>query len=222
MILNRFARLCAVLSGLGLVLSGCTAGSAGPSPYADSNVKGFIGLCNKAGQPIDHGSVDESPFVGQAVASAPAHSPYDGYGKTATLYAYLPMEGQPAEDWAGEQMTASAYYSNPAHPMTRASADDGPQLRAFVHGFPPKWNGLVQLRMYLGAVRQPLYRSTYPATYIEIKGNTWKVVRGGTVPCDSGIALVQPFPPPPGWPAAPTGTVTPATPGAPGPTAGAH
>jgi len=205
----RFGRFCAALSGFILFLSGCTAQGANALPYSDSNAKGFIGLCDKAGQPISHGNVNDSPFAWQAVSSAPAPAPYNGAGRTATLYAYQPRKGQQADQWPGYQMTASANYADPAHPTAVGAAEDGAQLKEFVHGFPPAWDGLVELRMYMGVPRQPLYRDSYPATDIRVKGDVWSLVRGGTVSCVSAGSTDQSSSPPAASPAVPTATVTP-------------
>ncbi|HET6271063.1 MAG TPA: hypothetical protein VFE00_13425 [Arthrobacter sp.] len=219
---KRFGRFIAALSGFGLLLSGCTAQGSNALPYSDGNAKGSIGLCDKAGQPVTHGNVKDSPFVWQAVSSAPAPPPYDGPGRTATLYAYQPRKGQQADLWPGYQMTASGNYADPAHPTAVAAADDGAQLKEFVHGFPPAWDGLVELRMYMGVPRQPLYRDSYPATDIRVEGDSWSVVRGGTVSCVSAGPTGQSSSPPAAPPAVPTGTVKPSTAGTPGPSTGTH
>jgi hypothetical protein len=174
-------------------------------PYKDANANGSIGLCSKAGKAINQGKVGDAPFVWLSVASSGARAPYDAYGRTATLYAFAPKQGYPPEDWLGEQISASSYYSNPAHPMVQAAAEDGALLQQFIQDFPPKWNGLIELRIFLGVPGQPIFNRSYPATDIRVRGDTWTVVRGGAVPCDSGTASSS-IPPPP--PATPTGTAT--------------
>ena len=207
MIAHRFARLCAPVLTIALTMVGCS-GQGGAVPYRDANANGVIGLCSKAGTPIDHGKVSDSPFVWRSVSSSPAKPPYDAYGRTATLYAFVPKRGYPPEDWLGEQISAAAFYSNPAHPMVQATSGDGAVLKDFVQASPPTWDGLVELRVYLGVPGEATYNATYPATDIQVKGDTWTVVRGGTVACDSGSAVssLVGTPPPPS--PAPTTTAT--------------
>jgi hypothetical protein len=206
MIVHRFARLCAPVLTIALTMVGCS-GQGGAVPYKDANANGVIGLCSKAGTPIDHGKVSDSPFVWRSVSSSPAKPPYDANGRTATLYAFVPKRGYPPEDWLGEQISAAAFYSNPAHPMVQATNGDGAVLKDFVQASPPTYNGLVELRVYLGVPGEATYNATYPATDIQVKGDTWTVVRGGNVACDSGSAVssLVGTPPPP---SAPTTTAT--------------
>ncbi|MEA2567378.1 MAG: hypothetical protein QOD49_2555 [Actinomycetota bacterium] len=207
MISHRLARLCAPVLGVALALVGCS-GHGEAVPYKDTNANGVIGLCSKAGTPINHGKVNDSPFVWRSVSSSAAKPPYDAYRRTATLYAYVPKPGYPPQDWLGEQISAAAYYSNPAHPMVQATSGDGAALLDFVQGSPPRWNGLIELRIYLGVPGESIYNATYPATDIQVKGDTWTVVRGGDVACDSGSAVssLVGTPPPPS--PAPTTTAT--------------
>jgi hypothetical protein len=219
---TRFGRLCAALSGIGLVLSGCTAQGSNALPYSDGNASGSIGLCDRSGQPISHGNVNDRPFVWQAVSSAPAPPPYNGPGRTATLFAYQPRKGQQADQWGGYQMTASSNYPDAAHPTTAGAAEDGAQLKEFLHGSPPAWDGLIELRRYMGVPRQPLYRDSYPATDIRVKGDQWSVVRSGTTPCGSAGSTGRSSSPPATSPAVPSSTVKPSAAGTPGPSIGTH
>jgi len=203
----RFARLCAPVLTVALALVGCS-GRGEAIPYKDANANGVIGLCSKAGTPIGHGKVSDSPFAWRSVSSFAAKPPYDADGRTATLYAFVPKPGYPPEDWLGEQISASASYSNPAHPMVQATSGDGAALRDFVQTSPPRWNGLVELRIYLGVPGEPIYNATYPATDIQVKGDMWTVVRGGNVACDSGSAVSASVGTPPAPSHAPTTTAT--------------
>lgn len=188
MIARRFARLCAPVLGvaLGLALTGCSGKAV---PYTDPSANGVIGLCSKDGKPISQGKVSDTPFVWLAVSSSAAKPPYEAAGRTATLYAYAPSQGSPPQDWLGDQISASSPYSNPAHPSVHATTSDGAVLKDFIKADPPTWNGLVQLRIYLDAPGASLYNATYPATDIQVKGDTWTVVRGGNVACNSGAAV---------------------------------
>jgi hypothetical protein len=171
-----------------VVLTGATAVGADPTvPYTDPNAVGYIGLCNQAEQQITSGTLSTTPFVWRAVSSQPAPAQYNGADGTAILSAYLPMLGLPPGDWSGEQLTASSRYSNPQSPMAQATAKDVP-LQDFIEDYPPKWDGFVQLRLYLGATNQPAYVQHYPVLNLEISGDTWTAVGGGPVNCSAGSA----------------------------------
>ena len=79
-------------------------------------------------------------------------------------------------------LTASSRYENPAHPKAQATDGDD-RLADFLGLFPASWDGLVQLRLYLGAPGLQTLTQTYAATDIQVSGDSWKVVRGGSVPC---------------------------------------
>lgn len=171
-----------------LVTAGQGAHAAGSgTPYTDPSAVGYIGLCNKAGQQITHGSINTKPFAWRAVSSHAAQAPYNEAGRTATLLAYQPRQGIPAGEWSGDELTASARYTNAAHPMVAATGGDD-SLKDFIDEFHPAWDGLLQVRMYLGAPDNPIYSLTYPAIDIKVTGNTWQAVDGGKVACNSGKA----------------------------------
>jgi len=162
--------------------------AAGPKvPYTDRAVAGSIGLCNRAGQQVTSGSITARPFAWRAVSTQPAPAPYDDAGRTATLYAYQPRRGLTAAAWSGTVLTASSQYSNPAHPMAAATASDE-SLRDFLAIFKPQWNGLLQLRLYLGTNDAPPYTAHYPALTIKVTGQRWQAVDSRPVDCTSGTA----------------------------------
>jgi hypothetical protein len=187
------ARLSQALVVAGLALAGSVALTAGVSattsaaPYTDPDAVGSIGLCNQAGQQITSGSVTAQPFAWRAVSTQPAPSPYNNTGRTATLVAYQPQQGLPAGDWSGTQLTSSSRYSNPANPMAAATAADQ-TLQDIVAEYPPKWDGFLQLRIYLGTANEQAYDQHYPSLNIHVTGDTWQAVGGSTVNCASGTA----------------------------------
>lgn len=154
-------------------------------PFTDQNAHGYIGFCNASGQPITSGSLLDAPFVWTAASSTPAPSGY-AQGK-ATLYVFQPRQNVPAAEWSGEQVSGSSSYTNPSHPMAQATSKD-PPLISVDGAFPPKWDGLYQLRIYFTGANLLPYTSSYPASVIRVVGNKWSVVQGGTVACDSGKA----------------------------------
>lgn len=157
-------------------------------PYSDPNATGVIGFCDAHGNAIDHGSISDQPFVWLAVSSSPTPREFNYPGKTATLYAFQPRQGEDPGIWSGEQLTAASYYTNGAHPMVEASSD-AESIKQFLASYPATWDGLVQIRMFLGSPDNGIHTDTYPATDIRVQGDTWTVVHGGTVSCTAGYAI---------------------------------
>jgi hypothetical protein len=180
-----------VVAALGLAGSLGFTGGAGAAnsvpPYSDPNAVGSIGLCNQAGQQITSGSLTTKPFAWRAVSTQPAPAPYNNAGRTATLVVYQPQQGLPPGDWSGAQMTSSSRYTNAANPMAAATSGDQ-SLQDIVEEYPPKWNGFLQLRIYLGTTNQQTYSEHYPALDIQVTGNTWQAVGGSPVDCASGTS----------------------------------
>jgi hypothetical protein len=180
--------------GLALTAAPALAAPAGAAPtsrsrvpYTDPSATGSIGLCNRAGRQVTSGNISTKPFAWRAVSTQAAAAPYNGAGRTATLYAYQPRRGLTAGTWSGLAFTASSRYSNPAHPMAAATAGDE-SLKQFMHLFKPQWNGFLQVRMYLGAPGAAAYTTRYPVLNIQITGNRWRAVGGTTLNCRSGTA----------------------------------
>jgi hypothetical protein len=182
--------LATIVTGMLAVAAGLSASPAAASgavPYHDPAAVGDIGLCNKAGQQITHGDLNASPLAWRAVSSVAATAPYNGPGRTATLFAYQPRQGLAPGEWSGEALTASSRYSNPAHPMVAATSGDD-SLADFDGDFHPAWDDLVQLRIYLGAPNNQPETFQYPALTLKVTGNTWHAVDGGSVSCHSGTS----------------------------------
>ena len=159
--------------------------SAGSVPFTDPNANGFIGLCNRSEQPITSGGLLDVPFIWTAVSSSAAPN---GYSRgEAALYAFQPRKDVPPDEWSGDVLTNSSYFTNPEHPMSQATNADVPLL-PFTQEFPPRWDGLIELRLYFFSPDQGEERTTYPATVIRVSGNRWSVASGGTVPCNVGTA----------------------------------
>jgi hypothetical protein len=179
----------AVIAATPLVAStlGPATASASAPPYVDPNVSGSIGLCDQAAHQITSGSVDSAPFVWSAVSSVPPPRGYGGDGRTAVLSIYQPRRGVDPGEWSGQLMTSSSRYTNAAHPMTVATGGDL-SLADYLSTFPASWDGYLQLRLYVGIPGEPQYTQQYPATDIQVTGDTWRIVRGGAGPCGVGTA----------------------------------
>jgi hypothetical protein len=185
---GRFAVRFLSVAALAFTTSACLGqGGSARAPFSDLNAVGYIGLCNKAGHQIASGSINTTPFAWRAVSSEAALPPYNNAWRTAILLAYQPQQGLSAGEWTGDALTASARYTNPAHPMA-AATDRDDSLEDFIEEYRPTWNGFLQLRMYLGTQNAEAYSLHYPALDIQVTGNTWHAVGGGPVNCHSGTA----------------------------------
>ena len=164
-------------------ISPSSVASAGTLPFNDPNVDGLIGFCGHTGQPVRSGTLADAPFVWSALSSSAAPDGYQ-HGK-ATLYAYQPRQDVDPGQWSGMQLTGSTTFTSAAHPVAQATASDSPLLY-FAQAYPPRWDGLVEVRMYFSGMNLPVYSQRYPAAVIQIQGDRWSVVSGGTVACDAG------------------------------------
>jgi hypothetical protein len=175
---RRLALAAAVAVLASLVAPVRPAYAAYTVPYNDANSVGFLILYDKAGNPVKGGNVKDHPFAWKVVSSQKALAPYDGTGRTATGYLYTPHEGRPPTQWSGDTITAGTGYPDPAHPTAQATEKDY-SLQDYLDEFPPKWDGLVQLRMILGVPGLSVLTTRYASTDIKVTGQTWSVVGGG-------------------------------------------
>ncbi len=185
--MRRTIGLCTLGAVLGVValVYGTSPAAADDVPYTDSAQVGYIGFCDATGHSVDSGSLDAIPFVAKVVSSVAAPAPYNGPGRIAFLDAYQPRAGLTPPEWSGEQLIAVSTYSTPAHPTVVGTKGDI-SLRQFIDDYPPSWDGLVQLRLYLKTPDRPYDALHYAATDLEIDGDSWHVARGGGVACDAG------------------------------------
>jgi hypothetical protein len=71
--------------------------------------------------------------------------------------------------------------------MAAATGGDD-SLEDFIEEYKPRWDGYLELRMYLGTKNAPVYSFHYPALAVKVTGATWHAVGGGPVNCRSGTA----------------------------------
>lgn len=181
-----FAVFAVILAAsVGLIRDAAAAAVDIPS---DPAAHGFIGLCGVDDKPMTGGSIHDQPFVWKALSSLPPQAEAQGKQEVATLYVVQPRPETPASDWNGNQMTATDVYSTPNVPTAQATKLDDP-LSAMVNDYPPMVNGLYELRMYLGNEQNTGFLDQYPATFIQVNGDRWSVVQGGTVDCSTGQAV---------------------------------
>jgi len=156
-------------------------------PFTDPQAQGTLGFCDRQGHNIVSGKVNSVPFVWRVVSSTPAPKGYADAMAKATLYAFQPRDKVPPGEWSGKQMTGSSSFKSPAHPGAQSTTLD-PSLIEFT-GIAPLWNGLVQLRLYYTNVNAVVHQKPYPATVIQVTGDTWHIVSGGNVSCVNGAAV---------------------------------
>lgn len=179
--------LIAVLAAALTAATACSSASGSTVPFRDSLAAGGLGLCDRAGKALTHGSTATAPFVYRAVSNLAAPAQYAVAGRTATLFAFQPREGVDPGYWSGGELSSASQYTNPAHPMVQLTQGDLP-LSNFLSIYPARWDGIVQLRIYLGAPNQPPQTRPYAATDLRIDGTTWTVVHSVDVHCDAGQA----------------------------------
>jgi hypothetical protein len=181
--------LAAAVLGTGVAISAAPAAMAAlaPVPYTDARSTGTITLCDQLGNRVTTGKVTDAPFAWKLIGSTAPLYPYDQPGRTATLFAYQPRQGVDPPQWSGAQLTGSARYTSVKNPTAVATPRD-PALTQFTLAYPPKWQGLVQLRLFQGGPGLPIQSLHYDTADLRVSGMTWTVVRGGSLPCSAGAA----------------------------------
>jgi len=180
----------AVAAVAGAMLVGLPVSSASADdrlPFKDPATQGTLGLCDRSGHNITSGKITDVPFVWRVVSSKPAPKGYTGTFAKATLFVYQPREKVDPGQWSGKQMTGSSTFTSSAHPAAQATNLD-PSLIEFT-SIAPLWSGLVQLRVIYSNVNTTPHTRPYPATVIQVTGNSWHVVSGGNVSCGTGAAI---------------------------------
>jgi hypothetical protein len=187
--LSRIAYVVAAACTAICVAPWATTAHADSAPFADSNIRGAIGLCDAEGHPIRSGSLSAKPFVPLAAVSVVAPVGYTPSEKAkATLYMFQPRQEVDPGEWSGVQLTGSSFFFDSSRPMTAATNLD-PSLNEAVTAFPARWDGLVELRIYFTAPNKVAVRRTYPAAILRVQGNSWTVVQGANLPCDKDKVL---------------------------------
>ena len=170
--------LAAVLAAVALSgATACGAGDMGGIPYEDKESAGLLALYDGSGHRITTGKVADKPFAHFAVSTQKAPPPYDKPGRKAALLAFQPRKGVDPSKWGGDFLTGSTAYADAGHPTASGTAEDI-SLANFMAEFPPQWDNLVQLRIYLGAPQQPGLTEHYVTADIRVSGDTWTLVRG--------------------------------------------
>jgi len=159
-------------------------------PYTDPDQAGWLTLCGTNLKPLTQGSITFTPFVWRVVSDVAAPKGYFAKGAKATMFAYQPRAQTPAGAWSGTVMGAASYYSTAAHPMAQFTPIDSP-LTQMTLAYPPLWDHLIQLRLYLSAPNTPPLTTHYAAADIQVTGKTWRLVAGGHSSCTAGNAVSE-------------------------------
>jgi hypothetical protein len=165
---------------------GTPAGASTTPPWEpDPSSVGGLVFYNASGQAITGGNVTDSPIAAYVQGTATVRS-----GDTvATLYGYLPVNGQMPTLWSGEQLGLTTTFPNTSAPPplntstlpleTGTAGDES--LQTLEADFPNNdhsddgYAGMYQLRLYTNA---PHHSQTtlYDSADILISGSSWTVV----------------------------------------------
>ena len=157
-------------------------------PYKDPDQAGWLTLCGTNLKPVTEGSITTKPFVWRVVSNVPTPSAWWIAGTKAELYAFQPRPYTPPGAWGGVIMAAPSEYSNRQHPMAQMTPIDEP-LTYMTEDYPPIWDHLIELRLYLGAPDREQDINDYAAADIQVIGNTWHLVAGGDSSCTAGRVM---------------------------------
>jgi hypothetical protein len=178
------------LGVLTLVSGILTMGFAGPASAAgntppwepDPSSVGSLAFYNAAGQQIYSGNLTDSPIAAYVEGSSTIRSG----DSVATLYGYLPVNGQLPTQWSGEQLGQSTTFPNPSAPAplntsslpveTGNAGDeniatleiDYPNTDTSTDGYA----GMYQLRLYTNAPRK-VQSTEYDSADIFVSGTQW-------------------------------------------------
>lgn len=165
--------------------AGSASASGNPPWEPDGNSVGGLYFYNAAGQQITGGSIDSSPIAAYVEGAATIRS-----GDTkATLFGYLPVDGEAPGQWSGESLSASTTYPDASAPSSLATAtlplvagaSGDETIAELAADFPNTdtsddgYASMYVLRLKTSGVGlSPT--SEYDSADISITGSTWSVV----------------------------------------------
>ncbi len=180
------AGVLALVSGIFTAGFAGTASAQGNPPWEpDPGSVGGLIFYNAAGQQVTGGNLTDSPVAAYVEGTSTVRSG----DSVATLYGYLPINGQPTSEWSGEQLGLTTTFPNTGAPPplntatlpveTGHSGDEN--IATLETDFPNNdhsndgYAGMYQLRLYTNAPRNT-QTSQYDSADILISGTTWSVV----------------------------------------------
>jgi hypothetical protein len=193
--LRRYIALLALMAGTsgGLVtlLAGPASATGGPpwEPVGNPPEVGGLTFYNAAGQQITGGQISSQPLAAYVQGTSIIQS----VDTKATLFGYLPVNGQAPGEWSGEALSASTTYPNASAPasipnnsgasalplVTGGSTDES--IATLESDYPNKdtssdgYAGIYVLRLETSAAGVAS-DGNYDSADIQITGSTWSVV----------------------------------------------
>ena len=163
--------------------AGIAFAAAPPYEPAAGSIGGLI-FYNSSGAQVTTGNLADDPFAAYVQATTPGRPGDD----KATLFGFLPKNGQSPGQWSGEALTASPVYPNAGAPgqlgttslpvLTGTSGDL--TLEDLIQSFPntatDSYAGLYQLRLETSGPGQSANTAAYDSADIVISGSTWTEV----------------------------------------------
>ena len=190
-LLTTVATVAVATVASGGLIAGSAAAATPPPWEPDGNSVGGLTFFNSSGTVITGGSTSDSPIAAYVQGNTVVRA---GDNK-ATLYGYLPVNGQVPGQWSGEALGASTLFPHAGAPAsvsttlpveTGASGDetiatlasDFPNLDTSADGY----KGIYQLRLRTSSTSGGGLTTTYDSADIQITGTTWSVVYSAAIP----------------------------------------
>src|SRR5580658_898751 len=181
------ALLASTSGGLVALTAGAASASGNPpwEPVSNPPDVGALVFYNAAGQQVTGGQVSSQPIAAYVQGTATVQA---GDNK-ATLYGFLPVNGQTPAQWSGEALDGATVYPNASAPGSLASSSlplvtggaSDESLTTLEADFPNNdtssdgYAGMYVLRLVTSEAGVAS-NGDYDAADIQITGNTWSVV----------------------------------------------
>ena len=176
--------LLALTAGVLTLGAAGTASAATPPWEPDPGSVGGLTFFNAAGQQITGGNLTDSPIAAYVEGTATVRSG----DNVATLYGYLPKNGEAPSQWSGDQLGGSTAFPNASAPAPLGTATlpletgaPGDETVSTLEGDYPNtdttndgYAGIYQLRLETNKAGK-VQTTTYDSADILISGSTWSV-----------------------------------------------
>lgn len=170
---------------LSAVFAGSALASGNPpwEPLTNPPEAGGLLFFNSSGTQITSGTINE-PLAAYVVGTGTLRAG----DSVATLEAYTPVDGIPAGEWSGEQLSGSTNYPNASAPapidttslpvVTESASDE--TIAQYEGDYPNNattsgYQGIYVIRLITDAPDKPATTS-YDSADIQVTGSTWSVV----------------------------------------------
>jgi hypothetical protein len=175
-----------VACGVLLTVPGAASATSTTPPWEpDGDSVGGLLFFDSSGQQITGGSIDDAPLAAYVEGTSAVRA----NDTKATLFGYLPVNGQVPGQWQGEAIGASTVYPNGSAPAPLSSvtlpvetgAANDESIATLAADFPNNdtssdgYAGIYQLRLRTSAMGLTP-TTTYDSADIQITGDTWSVV----------------------------------------------